>query len=55
MSRIAAKTWGPSLAKAREVYSKCIRSAIAYGASSYYTLIPIGGKPIGLAKTLAKA
>jgi len=37
LSRIAAKTWGPSLTKAREVYTKCIRSAIAYGASSFYT------------------
>ena len=55
LSRIAAKTWGPSLAKAREVYSKCIRSAIAYGASSYHTPTPIGGKPTGPAKTLAKA
>jgi hypothetical protein len=26
-SRIAAKTWGPVLAKAWEVYTKCIRSA----------------------------
>ncbi len=55
MSRIAAKTWGPSLAKAWEVYSKCIRSAIAYRASSYHTPTLIEGKPIGLAKTLAKA
>ena len=55
LSRIAAKTWGPSLAKVREVYSKCIRSAIAYGASSYHTLTPIGGKPTSPAKTLAKA
>ena len=34
--RIAAKTWGPSLARAQEVYTKYIRSAIAYRASSYY-------------------
>ena len=52
--RIAAKTQGPSLAKAQEVYSKCIRSAIAYRASSYHTLTPIRGKPTGSAKTLAK-
>ncbi len=55
MLRIAAKTWSSSLAKAREVYSKCIRSAIAYRASSYHTLTPIGGKPTSPAKTLAKA
>ena len=55
LSRIAAKTQGPSLAKAQEIYSKCIQSAIAYRASSYYTLTPIGGKPTSPAKTLAKA
>jgi hypothetical protein len=57
LSRIAAKTWGPSLARAREVYSKCIRSAIAYGASSFYTPTPTGGasKPKGPAKALSKA
>jgi hypothetical protein len=57
LSRIAAKTWGPSLARAREVYSKCIRSAIAYGASSFHTPTPAGGtsKPKGPAKALAKA
>src|SRR5581483_12363778 len=57
MSRIAAKMWGPSLATAREVYTKCIRSAIAYGASSYHQPTPPGGlsKPRGPAKTLAKA
>ena len=43
LSRIAAKTWGPSLARAREVYSKCIWSAIAYGASSFHTPTRSGG------------
>ena len=43
LSRIAAKTWGPSLARAREVYTKYIRSAIAYGASSFYTPTRIAG------------
>ena len=37
------------------MYSKCIQSAIAYGASSYHTLTPIGEKPTSLAKVLAKA
>ena len=57
LSRIAAKTWGPGLAKAREVYSKCIRSAIAYGASSFHTPTGAGkaSKPTGPAKQLAKA
>ena len=57
LSRIAAKTWGPGLARAREVYSKCIRSAIAYGASSFHTPTGAGeaSKPTGPAKGLAKA
>ena len=55
LSRIAAKTWGPSLTRAREVYSKYIRSAIAYGASSYYKPTPVGGKLTRPAKALAKA
>jgi len=55
LSRIAAKTWGPSLAKAREVYTKCIRSAIAYGASSFHTPTTAGGRPKGIATGLAKA
>ena len=57
LSRIAAKTWGPSLARAREVYTKCIRSAIAYGASSYHQPTAPGGtsKPTGPVKTLSKA
>lgn len=54
LSRIAAKTWGPSLSKAREVYTKCIRSAIAYGASSFHRPTEPGAKPRGLAKALAK-
>lgn len=55
LSRIAAKTWGPALAKAREVYTKCIRSALAYGASSFHKPTPIGGQPQGIAKDLQKA
>ena len=45
LSRIAAKTWGLGLAKAREVYSKCIRSALAYGASSFHIPTKKGGEP----------
>jgi hypothetical protein len=57
LSRIAAKTWGPSLARAREVYSKCIRSAIAYRASSFHTPTRSRGasEPQGVAKRLSKA
>ncbi|CAP61499.1 uncharacterized protein PODANS_4_1180 [Podospora anserina S mat+] len=35
--------------------TKCIRSAIAYGAANYHTPTPTGGQPRGLAKRLAKA
>ncbi len=55
LSRIAAKTWGPSLAQAREVYTKCIRSAIAYRASSFHTPTPVEGRPQGVARALARA
>jgi len=51
LTRIAAKTWGPGLARAREVYTKCIRSAIAYGASSFHTPTPPGGNPRGPAQS----
>ncbi|EAQ91377.1 hypothetical protein CHGG_03312 [Chaetomium globosum CBS 148.51] len=46
LSRIAAKTWGPGLAKAREVYTKCIRSALAYGASSFHIPTDVEGEPV---------
>jgi hypothetical protein len=32
LTRIAASTWGCTLVRAREIYTKVIRSAIAYGA-----------------------
>ena len=57
LSRIAAKTWGLGLAKAREVYSKCIRSALAYGASSFHIPTKKGAGPAtrGITKALGKA
>jgi hypothetical protein len=57
LTRIAATTWGLGLTKAREVYSKCIRSAIAYGASSFHIPTEKGGKPAirGITITLSKA
>lgn len=54
LTRIATKTWGLGLAKAREVYSKCIRSALAYGASSLHNPTEKGGMAKGIAKDLAK-
>ena len=41
--------------RAREVYTKCIHSAIAYGASSFHAPTPVGGKPRGIAASLSKA
>ena len=38
LTKIAASMWGCTLARAQEVYTKVVRSAIAYGASAYYTL-----------------
>ena len=53
LTRLAAKTWGVNLIKAREVYTKVIRSAIAYGASAFH--IPSeGDKERGIVKKLAK-
>jgi hypothetical protein len=48
---------GLGLAKAREVYSKCIRSALAYGASSFHIPTGKGGKPAtrGITQALGKA
>ncbi|EAQ82977.1 hypothetical protein CHGG_10795 [Chaetomium globosum CBS 148.51] len=56
LSRIAAKTWGPGLAKAREVYTKCIRSALAYGASSFHIPADVEGEPVkkGITGALGK-
>ena len=54
LTKIAASTWGCSLARAREVYTKVIRSAIAYGASAYHTPAdPLQRTPRGVAKGLA--
>ena len=36
LTRIAASTWGCTLARAREIYTKVIRSAIAYGAGVFH-------------------
>ncbi|EAQ88914.1 hypothetical protein CHGG_05533 [Chaetomium globosum CBS 148.51] len=56
LSRIAAKTWGLGLAKAREVYTKCIRSALAYGASSFHIPTDVEGEPVkkGITGALGK-
>lgn len=52
LTRLAASTWGFSLTKAREVYTKVIRSAMAYGATAFHKATEPGGKPQGTAKAL---
>jgi hypothetical protein len=37
------------------LYTKCIRSAIAYGASSFHTPTAPGGRPKGIVQSLCKA
>lgn len=54
LTKIAASTWGCTLARAREVYTNVARSAIAYGASTYHT--PADHRkqtPRGITKQLA--
>ena len=54
LTGIAASTWGCSLTRAREIYTKVIRSAIAYGAPAYHVPTEPGGNPQGCARNLAK-
>lgn len=37
LTSLAASTWGCSSARAKEIYTKVVRSAIAYGASAWHT------------------
>src|SRR5208282_574279 len=51
LTRLAGSTWGCSLIRAREIYTKVIRSALAYGASSFH--IPgTAQAPQGIARLL---
>lgn len=52
LTRIAAKTWGCSYDRARQIYTACIRSALVYGASAWHKLTQPGGCPRGPAKQL---
>ena len=42
LTKLAAKTWGVNLIKARKVYTKVIRSAIAYEAFVFHSPTPVG-------------
>src|SRR5208282_3086414 len=51
LTRLAGSTWGCSLIRAQEIYTKVIRSALAYGASSFH--IPgTAQAPQGIARLL---
>ena len=52
---IAASTWGCSQNRAREIYTKVIRSVIAYGAAVVHSVTPPGGNPSGYAREVATA
>ena len=54
LTKLAASTWGCSLARAREIYTKVIRSLITYGASAFHTPSK-NNKPRGIARNLASA
>jgi hypothetical protein len=51
LTRLAASAWGCSLLRAREVYTKVIRSAVAYGAGIWHH--PTERKAKGIARNLA--
>jgi len=54
LTRLAAASWGFSLPRAREVYAKVIRSAIAYGATAFHKVTEPGGNAVGIAGSLRK-
>lgn len=54
LTSIAASAWGCTLARAREVYTKVIRSAIVYGAAAYHTPAPPGSPARGIAAKMTK-
>jgi hypothetical protein len=51
LTRLAASAWGCSLLRAREIYTKVIRSAVAYGAGVWHR--PSNQRNKGIAKQLA--
>jgi hypothetical protein len=53
LSKLAKSTWGCSLIRAREIYTKVIRSAIAYGAAAWH--LPTTDKQQGIVKKLHAA
>jgi hypothetical protein len=51
LTKLAASVWGCSFTRAREIYTKVIRAALAYGASAWHD--PGDARPKGPARSLA--
>ena len=54
LCRIAAKTWGIAYARAREVYTKAIRSAMVYGCAIFHKPADPSKVIRGIAKEIGK-
>jgi hypothetical protein len=54
LTSIAASAWGYTLVRAREVYTKVIGRAVAYGAAVYHTPAKPYGPARGIAAKMAK-
>jgi hypothetical protein len=52
LTKLAASAWGCSTRRAREIYTKVIRSAIAYGAAAWHQPAEAEEKPAGIAAGL---
>lgn len=52
LTRLAAKTHGVRVARARELYTKVIRSVLSYGATAWHTPTQVGGTPRGVVRGL---
>jgi hypothetical protein len=50
LTRLAAKTYGVRISRAREIYTKVIRSVLSYGATAWHTPTQLGGTPRGIAR-----
>ncbi|GAB1319515.1 hypothetical protein MFIFM68171_09725 [Madurella fahalii] len=48
--RLAAKTHGVRIERAREIYTKVVRSVLSYGATAWHTPTPLGVPPRGIAR-----
>jgi len=54
LTRLTGSVWGLGLIRAREIYTKVIRSSLVYGAAAYHLPTQDGRSPRGIVKKLAK-